>query len=84
VASLICGICSLSCCLPVAVVGLWLGVTARRRIAASAGAETGDGVALAGVILSAIGLALGLAFLALWVFVQIFGDGSSGTAPAVG
>ena len=38
------------------------GVIARRRIAASDGMETGNGLALAGVIIGAIGAVLGLLF----------------------
>jgi hypothetical protein len=39
-----------------------VGVVARRAIAASGGAETGQGLALAGVIIGAIAAGLGLLF----------------------
>lgn len=77
-----CGIFSFTCCVPVAVAGLRLGITARQRIARSEGTETGAGLALAGIILSGIGLALGLAFAALWILVRLFP--ATGTAPAGG
>ena len=82
IAALVCGIFSLTCCVPVAAAGLWLGIAARRSISRSDGTETGAGLALAGIILSGIGLALGLAFAALWILVRLFP--ATGTAPAGG
>lgn len=54
------------------IVGIIAGIVARNEIAASRGAQSGDGLALAGIILgsinvllSCIGLLCGLAFFAL-------------------
>ena len=76
IASLVCGILGFSCCWPVSAAGLWLGIAGRRSIANSQGAETGDGLALAGIVLSAISLVLGLAFFALWIWIRFFDQGS--------
>lgn len=52
IASLVLGICSLACCcagIPFSVVGLILGIIARKN-------DSSDNMALAGIILSAIGI----------------------------
>ncbi len=58
IASLVCALGAFVVCPLVAVVGLVLGIMARRQIRDSNGAETGDGLALAGIIIGAIGTAL--------------------------
>jgi hypothetical protein len=73
-AALVVGIASivlLCACQPAAVVAgvvaLVVGLGARRRILASGGALGGDGLALSGVIIGAIGGGLGLLFTILLV-----------------
>lgn len=78
-AALVTGISSLVlswCCgLGVAgVVAIVLGVKARNEIRASRGAQTGDGMALAGIITGAVAIVLGLAALALVIFAIASGS----------
>jgi len=56
--SLVTGIIGLLCCSPVGIVALILGNSAKREIAVSNGAETGGGLAQAGVILGIIAIVL--------------------------
>ena len=58
VASMVLGICGFVLCQIFAIPGLFLGLRARRQIRESNGTETGDAFALAGIILSGIGVAL--------------------------
>jgi hypothetical protein len=88
VAALICGICAVVLWLCYAVPGLvlgpiafFLGLSSRRRIAASGGALTGSGLALAGIITGAIGF--GLAILYALVFIVFIALGVSGRLPTV-
>ena len=55
------------CCGFLAIAGVVTGVMGRNQIKASNGLEKGDGMALAGIILGAIGLVL----WALWIVVQV-------------
>jgi hypothetical protein len=78
IASLVIGIASIMlsafCCLGVTgVVGIPMGIVARRRIAASAGTKQGDGMALAGIICSSIGLGLFVLLMALFGFSLALG-----------
>jgi hypothetical protein len=73
VASLIAGIVGipLLCCwilgFPISIAALVTGFLARRRISESNGALTGDGMALAGLILGAVGVVLSIVLIVLWV-----------------
>ncbi|MGQ0743329.1 MAG: DUF4190 domain-containing protein [Acidimicrobiales bacterium] len=58
IASLVLGIVALTGLLPLAVVALVLGSRARRQIRESRGAEEGEGMATAGVVLGWIGVGL--------------------------
>ena len=58
VVALVCGLASFVVCPLIGIAGIVTGVQARRQIAQSAGAEKGDGMALAGIITGAIGLGL--------------------------
>lgn len=73
--SLIAGIASivLACCCTflslVGVAGIICGVLARKEIAESHGSKTGAGMALAGIITGAVGIALGIvSVLLIFVF----------------
>lgn len=57
IASLVCSVGSLFLCGLSAIVGVVLGHVARRQIRRSAGAEVGDGFALAGIIVGYVILA---------------------------
>ena len=62
--SMILGILSLVCCgLLAGIPALILGNTAQKEIAASGGAQSGEGMAKAGVILGWISIALSVLFL---------------------
>ncbi len=81
IASLVLGIVALAgtlCCYFgwLGAIGLPLGIVARKRIAASNGTKSGAGMALAGIICSAIALALFLLFAAL-IVIAVIADGTS-------
>ena len=87
-AALVCGICAVVLWLCYAVPGLvlgpiafFLGLTARRRIAASGGALTGSGFALTGMITGAIGFALAILYAIF--FVAFFALRAAGKLPTV-
>ena len=63
---MVCGILAFAFCQLLAIPGLILGLRARRQIRESQGAETGDAFALAGIILSAIGLVLLVAVVVIY------------------
>jgi hypothetical protein len=69
VASLVCGIASLVVCPIVAIAGLVTGFRARRQIRDSGGHEQGDGLAIAGLVVSGLGM---LYLLAMAGFVAFF------------
>ena len=84
VAALVCGIASLVFCPLTAIPGLITGVKARGAIARSEGLEGGDGLALAGIITSVVGLALvGVAVLAI-VAVTLLGRPATSNFSVVG
>lgn len=72
--ALVAGIVSIPamCCYGVGVVpgiaGVVLGFLGRKEIRESNGTKTGDGMALAGLITGAVGIALAIVF---WVFVIV-------------
>ena len=81
IASLVLGIVALAgtlCCYFgwLGAIGLPLGIVARKRIAASNGTKSGAGLALAGIICSAIALTLFLLFAAL-IVIAVLADGTS-------
>lgn len=53
----------------IGIAGIVCGVLAKKDIRRSGGAKTGDGMALAGIITGAVGAVIGLANIALIVFV---------------
>jgi hypothetical protein len=59
------GILTCSCLGVMSIAAIVTGVLGRNQIKASNGLETGDGMALAGLITGAIGLVLGFGWLAL-------------------
>jgi hypothetical protein len=60
------GIISLFCCgFVLGVVAIVLGILARNEISASRGTQGGSGMAMAGIILGAIGILSGIGF---WTF----------------
>ncbi|HWZ89645.1 MAG TPA: DUF4190 domain-containing protein [Polyangiaceae bacterium] len=63
VAALVCGILAWSC-FPLGIVAIWLGVRARRAARDSAGRVGGDNLALGGMIVGGIFLALWLLYFA--------------------
>ena len=67
IASLVCGILGFICFLGAILggVAIILGVSARRKIKESGGAETGDGLALAGIIIGSVFVVLQIGFFAL-------------------
>ena len=65
IASLIVSIVgTLACCFTIVVpaVGIVLGFVARKQISASNGTQKGDGMALAGIIIGAIGVVIGVIY----------------------
>src|SRR5262245_32066972 len=56
VVSIVCGILSFAVCSLVGIVGIIYGLRAKREIQESGGTEGGEGLATAGIVLSAIGL----------------------------
>ncbi|HUH08733.1 MAG TPA: DUF4190 domain-containing protein [Egibacteraceae bacterium] len=72
IAALICGIASfVTCLLPVGIVALILGYSGRKEIDASAGAQQGRGLAVAGIIMGWVAIALMV--LGVIFFVLFFG-----------
>lgn len=57
----------------VGVVAVVLGVQSRREVRASGGAQTGDGLALAGIITGSVAIAVGLLSLVLVVVAVLTG-----------
>jgi ABC-type sugar transport system permease subunit len=85
IASLVLGIVSVVVLAPIAAIAaIVVGRSARRRIQASSGAEDGEGLAQAGVVLGAVGLALFVvAAVSFAVLIDVSGR-SLGTAAGVG
>ncbi|WP_279101813.1 DUF4190 domain-containing protein [Gordonia bronchialis] len=72
IASLVCSV--LGCCGILAIAGVVLGFVARKQIAESNGTQSGDGLALAGIIVGAVFIVLGI----LWFILNLaFGIGTS-------
>ena len=84
VTSLVFGIMSLVICPLSGIVGLITGLKARGDILRSQGAESGEGLALGGIITSIIGLfVVGLAILAIFA-VTFLGQKASSKFSSVG
>lgn len=64
IASLVCGICQFGFPLPISLMAVFLGHSARRRIRQTG--ERGDGLAVAGLVLGYVGL---VGFLLLFVLI---------------
>ncbi len=75
IASLVCGILGFICFLGAVLggVAIILGIGARRKIKESGGAETGDGLALAGIIIGSVFVVLQIGLFAL----AVVGSGNS-------
>jgi len=84
IASLILGISSLVTCALTGIPGLITGIIARRQIRESNGAETGEGLALGGIVTSAIALGL-VVLVVLAIFAITFlGKSASSKFSSVG
>lgn len=77
IASLVCGVCSLVVCPVISLAGLATGLRARRQISESNGAEDGDGLAIAGLVVNGLGL---LYLIGIVVLFALFAW--AGTQPA--
>jgi Domain of unknown function (DUF4190) len=64
IAALVCGIAGFLCLIP-GVLGIVFGFMAKSQIRQSNGAQTGDGMATAGIVLGFIWVGLTIVFLAL-------------------
>lgn len=68
VASMVCGILALVLCgVLTGIPAIIMGIVARRQIRTSGGAQQGDGMALAGLIMGGIATAIWLAIIAIYV-----------------
>ena len=68
IAALVCGLLGWSC-LPLSFIAFGLGFRARKAIRESNGQMTGDGIALAGMIIG--GITAGITFLILLVYLGV-------------
>lgn len=89
VVALVCGLISLGGLvfpplLGVGIAAIVLGWTARRRIARSAGALKGSGMAIAGLMFGVLGSLLSLVFPGFVAFVYIYAAFHGGQAPGNG
>jgi hypothetical protein len=67
---LILGILGPLCCgIFTAIPALILGIMARKEIDASAGSQSGRGMAIAGIILGIVGIVVSVLFIAFWGYV---------------
>jgi len=69
IASLVCGVCAFFVCPIAAIGGLVTGFRARRQIQDSNGAEDGDGLAVAGLIVSGLGILYLVGIIVVYVFI---------------
>jgi hypothetical protein len=79
--ALILGIAGLVVCQPLGLVAFFVGRTAREEIAASNGAEEGDGMAVAGQIIGMISFAifvLSILLAGVIIIVALIGAAASG------
>ncbi|MBI2704200.1 MAG: DUF4190 domain-containing protein [Actinobacteria bacterium] len=79
VASLVCSLIGLACGGPfLSIPAVVMGHMARRQIRNSGGAEQGEGIALAGLIIGYIGTGLFAALMVLYILIIVAAAGSSG------
>lgn len=84
IASLITGILSIVACPLFGIAGLITGLSAKKAIRESNGAETGEGLATGGIVTSAIGMVvIGLAFVAI-LAVTFLGTAASSKFSSIG
>ena len=85
VTSLVLGVLSFIFCGPLsAIPGLITGFVARRQIRESNGTEQGDGLAVAGIATSAVGLAISVLAVAAIVAVTFLGRSATSTFSRIG
>ncbi len=73
VASMVVGILSVVCCgAIVGIVAIVLGILARNEINASGGVQGGSGMALAGIILGALGIVSSIGWWSLGFYDSFF------------
>jgi hypothetical protein len=83
--SLVCGIASIAlACFPLGIPGLITGFSARREIRDANGAETGDGLAVAGIVLSLIGLLVVGCFVGSILAVTLLGSNATSKFSSIG
>ncbi len=68
IASLVCGVVGIGLCGMPSIVGIVLGHSARRQIRESEGRESGDGIALAGLIAGYATVLFVMVMVAVWLF----------------
>ena len=81
--SLVTGIIGILCCnyFVLSIAAIATGVIGRKQIAASGGAQKGDGMAKAGLILGIVGIVLGIVIWILYAIGVSGGFGQMPTAP---
>jgi len=77
------GIVGFVSCALSAIPGLITGIIARNQIRGSDGAEQGEGLALAGIITSAVSIVLVVGLLVLIVVISLLGQDASSKFSAV-
>lgn len=77
IASLVCSIAGLCCCGIGGVLGVIFGFVARGQIKRSGGAQQGSGLALAGIIIGFVCIAIGAALLLLFVLGALSSNNSN-------
>ena len=73
IVSLVLGVGSIAMCPLVGPVGVWAGFSARREIRESAGWKTGDGLAIAGIATSSVGVAILAFYVVVLVILLVIG-----------
>ena len=71
IASMILGIASIACCGLAGIVGIILGFVSHKKVKESNGAETGLGMAKAGIICGFIGVGIMLIYIIFYIIVII-------------
>jgi uncharacterized membrane protein len=71
IAAMVCGIVGIALCFVPSIVGLVLGFVSRSRIKRSNGALTGGGMALTGIILGFVAIALIVLYVVFLVAVTV-------------
>lgn len=84
IVSLVMGIASLVACPLTGIVGVITGYSAKRQIRESAGREQGEGLAIAGIITSIIGIVVIIGIVLFFVLVTFLGTNASSKFSSVG